>query len=89
MGYFLVPGKPEGYELPYRQDDIRMIRNIGAKFIGRAAYRWGEESKLNDPAFLEYAKHLIDTMHAQDPDTIFQGCLFEQVIRDIDKVKIQ
>src|ERR1700728_3579139 len=41
MGYFLVPGKPEGYEFPYKDDDIRLIRNIGAKFIGRAIYRWG------------------------------------------------
>jgi len=56
MGYFLVPGRPEGYQFPYRDDDVRMIHNLGAKFIGRAIYRWGEESKLGDPAFLEYAK---------------------------------
>lgn len=30
MGYFLVPGNPEGYEFPYRQNDFRMIRNVGA-----------------------------------------------------------
>src|SRR5665647_2551376 len=38
MGYFLVPGKPEDYEFPYREDDIRMIKNMGVKFIGRAIY---------------------------------------------------
>src|SRR5450759_2142092 len=38
MGYFLVPGKPEGYEFPYKNDDIRLIRNMGAKFIGRSIY---------------------------------------------------
>jgi hypothetical protein len=88
MGYFLVPGTPEGYEFPYREDDIRMIKNIGAKFIGRAIYRWGEESKLNDPAFLAYAKNLIDTLHASDPEIIFQGCLFEQVTRDVNNLRI-
>ncbi|HEY3389418.1 MAG TPA: hypothetical protein VGK38_07605, partial [Prolixibacteraceae bacterium] len=88
MGYFLVPGKPEGYEFPYRKDDIRMIKNIGAKFIGRAIYRWGEESKLNDQAFLAYAKGLIDTLHAFDPEIIFQGCLFEQVSRDVNSLHI-
>jgi len=46
MGYFLVPGQPEGYQFPYRDDDVRMIHNLGAKFIGRAIYRWGQESKL-------------------------------------------
>jgi hypothetical protein len=51
MGYFLVPGQPERYQFPYRDDDVRMVHNIGAKFIGRAIYRWGEESKLGDPVF--------------------------------------
>jgi len=88
MGYFLVPGKPEGYEFPYREDDIRMIKNIGAKFIGRAIYRWGEESKLNDPEFLKYAQGIIERLHAFDPEIIFQGCLFEQVTRDVNNLRI-
>src|SRR6201996_8079810 len=73
MGYFLVPGKPEGYQFPYRDDDVRMIHNLGAKFIGRALYRWGEESKLGDPAFLEYAKKMVDRVHTADPEVVFQG----------------
>ena len=88
MGYFLVPGKPEGYQFPYRDDDVRMIHNLGAKFIGRAIYRWGEESKLGDPAFLEYAKKMVDRVHTADPEVVFQGCLFEQVSTDINKLKI-
>ncbi len=88
MGYFLVPGEPEGYKFPYRDDDVRMIHNLGAKFIGRAIYRWGEESKLGDPAFLEYAKKMVDRVHAADPEVVFQGCLFEQVSTDVDKLKI-
>ena len=87
-GYFLVPGTPENYLFPFREDDIRMLQNIGAKFIGRAIYRWSEESKLADPAFLEYAKRLIDRMHEYDPEIIFQGCLFEHVSRDADNLKI-
>ncbi len=88
MGYFLVPGQPERYQFPYRDDDVRMIHNMGAKFIGRAIYRWGEESKLGDPAFLEYAKKMVDTVHSADPEVVFQGCLFEQVSADINKLKI-
>ncbi|MDR3262197.1 MAG: hypothetical protein LBT78_10255 [Tannerella sp.] len=87
-GYFLVPGNPENYLFPYREDDIRMIQNIGAKFVGRAVYRWSEESKLGDPAFLDYAKRLIDRMHDYDPEIIFQGCLFEHVSADVNNLKI-
>jgi len=87
-GYFLVPGTPENYEFPYREDDIRMLENIGAKFIGRAIYRWAEESKLNDPVFLNYAQRLIDRMHDFDPEIIFQGCLFEHVSTDVNNLVI-
>jgi len=87
-GYFLVPGTPERYLFPFREDDIRMIQNIGAKFIGRSLYRWSEESKLGDPAFLEYAKRLIDRMHEFDPEIIFQGCIFESVSNDVNNLAI-
>jgi hypothetical protein len=87
-GYFLVPGTPEGYQFPYREDDIRMLHNIGAKFIGRAIYRWSEESRLGEPEFLDYAKRLIDRMHAFDPDIVFQGCLFEHVSADVNNLMI-
>jgi len=88
MGYFLVHGTPENYPFPYREDDIRMIKNIGIKFIGRAIYRWGQESWMNDPEYLGYAQRMIERVHAIDPEIIFQGCLFEAVTRDVEKVKI-
>ena len=88
MGYFLVHGTPENYEFPYREDEIRMIKNIGIKFIGRAIYRWGQESWMNDPDYLGYAKNMIERVHAFDPEIVFQGCLFESVSRDVEKVKI-
>ncbi|MDR2057956.1 MAG: hypothetical protein LBP83_06705 [Dysgonamonadaceae bacterium] len=87
-GYFLVQGTPEGYQFPYREDDIRMLQNIGAKFIGRAIYRWSEEGRLGDPAFLDYAQKLIERMHDYDPEIIFQGCLFEHVSSDANNLKI-
>jgi hypothetical protein len=87
-GYLLVPGAPESYLFPFREDDIRMVLNTGAKFVGRAIYRWSEESKLADPAFLEYARRLIERMHGVDPEIVFQGCLFEHVSADAGKLKI-
>jgi len=89
MAFFLVPQHPEGRRsYPYHEDDIRLIKNIGAKFIGRAIYRWGGESRLNESSFWSDAKALIDTLHAFDPDIVFQGCLFEIVSEDVNEVKI-
>jgi len=87
-GYFLTPGSPENYLFPFREDDIRMVQNIGAKFIGRSIYRWSEESKMGDPAFLSYAKRLIDRMHEYDPEIIFQACIFESVSNDVNNLAI-
>ena len=87
-GYFLTPGAPERYIFPFREDDIRMIQNIGAKLIGRSLYRWSEESLLGDPEFLEYARRLMARMHEFDPEIVFQACIFESVSRDVDNLAI-
>ena len=72
MAFFLVPEKPEGNRVyPYHDDDIRLIKNIGAKFIGRSMYWWGGESRLNDFGFWNDAKNLIDILYAFDPEIIF------------------
>jgi len=89
MAYFLVTGKAEGNrQYRHRDDDVRLIRNIGAKFIGRAIYRWNGEGRLNDPNFWAGAKTLIDKVHAFDPDVIFQGCLFETISTQVNRVPI-
>ena len=60
MVYLLVPENPEGSRTyPFHADDIRMLKNIGAKFIGRAIYRWGGERLLNDPQFWDSARSII------------------------------
>jgi hypothetical protein len=43
---------------------------------------------IGDPAFLEYAKKLVDTVHEADPDVMFKGCLFENVSADVNKLTI-
>ena len=89
MAFFLVPTKPEGNRVyPYHEDDVRMIKNVGAKFIGRAIYRWGDESLLNTPDFWSKAKTIIDTLHRFDHEIIFQGCLFEIITEDVNNIVI-
>lgn len=70
------------------KDDIRMIKNTGAKFIGRAIFRWENERILNSPAFWTKAETIIKELHAYDPDIIFQGCLFEAISEDVNTIPI-
>ncbi len=47
-------------------DNIRMLKNVGAKFAGRAIYLWGGESRLE--GLLEGAVPIVQKLRAADPD---------------------
>lgn len=81
---------PYASDAPYpnKEDDIRLIKNIGAKFIGRAIYRWGGEAVLANPDFLQKAKALADEVRKNDPEVIFQAALFEQISHQVNQVPI-
>ncbi|MHC1762811.1 MAG: hypothetical protein AB9869_00685 [Verrucomicrobiia bacterium] len=67
-------------------DNIRMLKGIGAKFIGRSLCLWGgEASLLRD---LERAKRQAPQVHAADPDMILQACIFEIVTTQVDQVPV-
>jgi thiol-disulfide isomerase/thioredoxin len=73
---------------PYKKDDVRLIHNIGAKFIGRAIYRWGNEATLANPDFLKAAMALIKEVHSKDPEVIFQAAVFEAVTGQVNRLPI-
>lgn len=73
---------------PDKEADVEFIRNTGAKFIGRAIYRWGDEKALTEPGFWAGAEALIDRVHAFDPDVIFQAATFEAVYREVGEVPV-
>lgn len=73
---------------PAKDDDIRLIKNLGVKFVGRAIYRWGKEKDLSDPVYLQKAKELVDRVHNVDKDIIFQGGIFEAVTPQVNEVTI-
>lgn len=81
---------PYAADAPYpnKEDDIRLIHHLGAKFIGRAIYRWGGEAVLNNADFLRQAKHLVAEVHKTDPDVIFQAALFEQISEEVNTIPI-
>lgn len=67
-------------------DNLRMIQNTGAKFIGRAVCQWGDEADI--PANLLKEKELATRVHAADPDIILQACIFEIVTPEVDSLSI-
>ncbi|MGF6847740.1 hypothetical protein QFZ51_002975 [Chitinophaga sp. W3I9] len=81
---------PYASDAPYpnKEDDIRLIRNIGAKFIGRAIYRWGGESVLNNKDFLHQAKRMVQEVQKNDPEVIFQAALFEQISEQVNTIPV-
>src|SRR4029077_20981836 len=60
-------------------DDIRMLRNTGAKFAGRTIYLWGGEARIADPKFLAQGQEMAARIHKNDPDVILQAAIFEIV----------
>jgi hypothetical protein len=69
-------------------DDIRMLKNIGAKFAGRTIYLWGGEARINDPIFLEQGKEMIARIHKNDPDVVLQAALFEIVTEAVGQIPV-
>jgi hypothetical protein len=68
------------------EDNIRMLRDTGAKFIGRSLCLWGGEGAILRN--LERARQQAPRVHAADPDIVLQGCIFEIVTTQVDSVPI-
>ena len=68
-------------------DDIRVIKKAGIKFLGRAAGIWkGREPEEEHFANAERAARKI---HEADPEIILQACLFEAIYReDVESVPV-
>jgi hypothetical protein len=67
-------------------DNIRMLKNAGAKFAGRTIYLWGSESRL--PKRLAAARQNAPKVHTADPEMILQACVFEIVSKDVEKLSV-
>jgi len=67
-------------------DNLRMIKNIGAKFIGRAVCQWGGEANLLKN--FETEKSLAAKVHQADADIVLQACIFEIVTEQVNQIAI-
>jgi hypothetical protein len=69
-------------------DDIRMLKNTGAKFVGRSIYLWGNESRIADPKFLAQGRDMAERIHRNDPDVVLQAAVFEIVTTAVGQVPV-
>lgn len=73
---------------PNKDDDFRMLKNIGAKFIGRSVYSWGKENFFLMPSFWANAKAAIDDYHTYDSTVVFQAAIFEIVTEKVEDIPV-
>ena len=74
------------FETETLEDDLRAIKRLGVKFLGRAANIW--YMLEDDAVHFAKAKALADAVHAQDPEIILQARVFEIVTKRMDEQKI-
>ncbi len=67
-------------------DNIRMVKDTGAKFVGRALCLWGGEADLLRN--LDRARQQVPKLHAADPDLVLQACIFEIVTAQVERVPV-
>ncbi len=67
-------------------DNVRMLKAVGAKFIGRSLCLWAGEANLLRN--LERARQELPQVRAADPDMILQACIFEIVTTQVEQVPV-
>ncbi|WCJ58515.1 hypothetical protein NXS98_12390 [Fontisphaera persica] len=78
MDYCTGQGDPE--------DNLRMLKNIGARFAGRTLYMWGRENQFSNR--VQRAREIAARTHQVMPEIILQGCVFEIVTPQVATVPI-
>ena len=68
------------------EDNIRMLKWTGAKYIGRSLCLWGKEADLLSD--LERARRQLPQVHAADPEMILEACIFEIVTTGVEQVPV-
>jgi len=67
-------------------DNIRMLKSIGAKFVGRSICLWGGEASLLSN--FDRARQQMPKVRKADPDMILQACVFEIVSTQVEQVAV-
>ena len=68
-------------------DDIRVIKKCGIKFLGRASGIW--KAEMPDGEHFAKSRLAAEKIHAADPEIILQACIFEYIYQeDLSTTKI-
>jgi hypothetical protein len=67
-------------------DDIRMLTNIGAKYVARSICLWGGEGQLLQN--FARARQQLPQVRAADPDMVLEACIFEIVTPEVEQVPV-
>jgi len=67
-------------------DNIRMLKDTGAKYIGRSICLWGGEANLLQN--FERARQQIPQVRAADPEMLLEACIFEIVTTGVEQVPV-
>jgi hypothetical protein len=67
-------------------DNLRMLGDVGAKYIARSICLWGGEARLLDN--FARAKQQVPQALADDEDRVLEACIFEIVTTEVEQVPI-
>jgi hypothetical protein len=68
------------------EDNIRMLKTVGAKYIGRALCLWGAEADFLHN--IERAREEIPQVLAADSEMILEACVFETVSPRVNQIAV-
>lgn len=68
------------------EDDLRAIKNLGIKFLGRVSGIW--EPDNDDNEHFAKSKYLAERIHEVDSEIILQACIFEAVYKHIENFRV-
>jgi hypothetical protein len=83
--YGLCASSPEPASA-YFEDDLRMLTQLRAKFVGLAAYAWVPPA--DDEVHFRLAEQCARRVHQKDPEMILQAGIFEAVYERVDRIPI-
>jgi hypothetical protein len=81
----LTASFPEGTSDTF-DDDVRMLANIGARFVGQAGYAWAPPN--DDDAHFALAAERARKVHRVLPDVMLQAAVFETAYTSVENIQI-
>jgi hypothetical protein len=67
-------------------DNIRMLKGIGAKYIGRALCLWNAENDFSNN--VRRTSEAVPQVLAADPEIVLEACVFETVNPKVNQIAI-